>query len=137
MAYALLAWRREDPTRFQDRAGMFQEPDKKHFKEKIAGADGLVIVNFWASWSRQGGYVSYLLRELADVLDDRDTYMNLDWDVEKRLAKKLNVFGVPTLLIFFRGKEVIRHSGEIERDNLAKLFEEARKYQYSFPKNPP
>ena len=102
--------------------------NRRQFKEKVRSAEGLVLANFWASWSLQSGHVSSLIRELANLFDEHGIYItHVDWDQEKNLAKELNVSGVPTILFFALGREVTRHSGEIEKDDLIRMLEEAKK----------
>ena len=106
---------------------MLHGSNRRQFKEKVRSADGLILANFWASWSRQSDHVSSLIHELAYLFDEQDTYIHLDWDQEKRLVKELNIIGVPTILIFSRGREVTRHSGEIEKDDLTRMLKKAKK----------
>jgi thiol-disulfide isomerase/thioredoxin len=68
-----------------------------------------------------------LLSNVADILDDQDAIVHIDWDRQKRLAQELEVFGVPTLLIYINGGEIARYSGTMNKVDLIKRIIEAKK----------
>ena len=55
--------------------------------------------------------MSDVMPGIKKLLDSTDAIVYIDWDFQRELAKKLEVHGVPTLLIFFAGHEVGRFSG--------------------------
>ena len=52
-----------------------------------------------------------------------DAIIYIDWDLQRGLAKNLEVHGVPTLLIYFAGNEVGRFSGMLSADGIDKTYQ--------------
>ena len=100
--------------------------DKDSFNEHVLHTRSMVLVNFWAWWSDECHTMSSLMRNVAHLLDEEDTIVQVDWDQHKKLAQELEVFGVPTLLMYICGREVARRSGTMSNDDLAKLIIEAK-----------
>jgi thioredoxin 1 len=105
---------------------MFNAVDENKFKEQVLCAKGLVLVNFWAWWSEECRNMASLMHNLADLLDEQDAIVQVDWDKQRRLAQKLGVFGVPTLVIYIDGRELVRHFGRMNRDDFMKRIVEAK-----------
>ncbi len=100
--------------------------DEDSFNEHVLHTGSMVLVNFWAWWSDECHTMSSLMRNVAHLLDEQDAIVQVDWDQQKKLAQELEVFGVPTLLIYICGREVARRSGIMSNDDLAKLIIEAK-----------
>ncbi|MGP8320102.1 MAG: thioredoxin family protein [Methanosarcinaceae archaeon] len=96
--------------------------DEYSFNEQVLHAGGMVLVNIWAWWSDECRIMSSLMRNVAELLDKEDTIVQIDWEQQKHLTQKLEVFGVPTLLIYIDGCEAARRSGTMNRDDLMKLI---------------
>ena len=105
---------------------MIHVVDKNHFNERVRNASGMVLVNFWTSWSDECRNMYPLMLNVADILDDQDAIVYIDWDRQKRLAQKLEVFGVPTLLIYINGREKARYSGTMNKVDLIERIIEAK-----------
>lgn len=96
--------------------------DEYRFNEQVLHAGGMVLVNIWAWWSDECRIMSSLMSNVAELLDEKDIIVQIDWEQQKHLTQKLEVFGVPTLLIYIGGCEVARRSGTMNRDDLMKLI---------------
>ena len=105
---------------------MFHVVNDNGFHEQVLHASGMVLVNFWAWWSDECGRMSTVMRKVTDLLDERDAIVQLDWDHHKGLARELEVFGVPTLLIYMKGNEVGRYSGTMSENDLIRRVIEAK-----------
>ena len=105
---------------------MFYVVDANNFTEQVLDAKGMVLVNFWAWWNEECRKMSSLMRDVANVLDEHDAIMQVDWNQQKQLAQKLDVVGVPTLLIYLDGNEVARYSGTMSKAGLLKRILEAK-----------
>lgn len=110
---------------------MFCVVDEHGFNERVLHAGGMVLVNFWASWSDECRIMSSIMRDVAELLDKEDTIIQVDCEQQKRLARKLGVFGVPTLLIYIRGYQIARWSGTMIKDDLRKLIAAAKNHEQS------
>jgi thioredoxin-like negative regulator of GroEL len=106
---------------------MFYTLDSANFGEYISKSKGLVVVNFWTPWSDECRYMSSLMASVQHQLDEQDLIVQVDWDQERQLVEKLDVLGVPTLLLFICGNEVARFYGTMSEDDLRKYVAEARR----------
>ena len=101
--------------------------DSAGFGECVQESKGLVVVNFWTPWSDECRHMSTLLADVQHLLDEQDSIVQVDWDQERQLAQKLDILGVPTLLLFFLGNEVARYYGTMTEDDLKKCLAEMKR----------
>lgn len=106
---------------------MFYVVDENNFEKQVLQTKGMVLVNFWAWWGAECRKMSSLMKKVDGILDEGDTIVQIDWDQQKKLAQRLEVFGVPTLLIYLDGNEVARYSGIMNKNELVKRIIEAKK----------
>ena len=66
------------------------------------------------------------MRNVVALIDEQDAIVHIDWERQKRLARKLGVFGVPTLLIYINGRELARYSGTMDKNDLIMRITEAK-----------
>jgi thioredoxin 1 len=106
---------------------MFYPIDSARFGEYISKSRGLVAVNFWTRWSDECRHMSSLMDAAQHLLDEQDSIVQVDWDQERELVEKLDVLGVPTLLLFLCGNEVARYYGTMTEDDLKTCIAEAKR----------
>ena len=78
---------------------------------KIITRQGLILVDFWAPWCAPCRMMAPILNEIAESDNSRVTIAKLNVDHEKQLAQKFKVRGIPTMILFNKGKEVKRFVG--------------------------
>ncbi len=75
-----------------------------------------VIVDFYAEWCGPCKMLSPILEKVSDELK-LDTYkVNVD-EVED-VARRYGIMSIPTVMIFSKGKEVNKHVGYMEEEEL-------------------
>jgi len=94
--------------------------DENGLKKCSIDTKGLLLVNFWAVWSIQCHHMSDVMRDMKTQINDTDTIVYIDWDLQRGLAKNMEVYGVPILLIYFGGHEVGRLSGVLNAGALTR-----------------
>ena len=99
---------------------MIQVVTKPDFNKAILATSGINIVNVWAFWCDGCLYMFSLMPYLNASLDKGDGIVYIDWDQNKKLAKELCVYGVPTLLVYQGKDEVARYSGTADARALRK-----------------
>ncbi len=89
----------------------------KELKDFISENEGAVL--YFST--PQCNVCKVLKPKLIDLLDDKFPQMKfsyIDCDQYKELAAQNNVFAVPTILFFIKGKEFIRKSRNVSLDQL-------------------
>ena len=90
----------------------------EHFNESsfsAAVAQGVTLVDFWATWCMPCRMVAPVIDRLADDFDGRATVGKVDVDEEQELARQFGVMSIPTVVLFKDGKEVGRQVGAIAK----------------------
>ncbi len=77
----------------------------------IVSSERPTLVDFHATWCGPCKMMSPILKDLAGKMGDKVKIIKIDVDKNQKLANKLSVRGVPTLVIYQAGKIVWRKSG--------------------------
>lgn len=90
---------------------MLLSVNRYNFQKEVLESPHLVIVNFWVSWSNECKRMRLLMKELDKQLDEDGKIVEVNWEMEKELARRYKVNGIPCFLVFNKGKLVGRYSG--------------------------
>lgn len=85
--------------------------------------EGLVLVDFSASWCGPCKMIAPVLEELNGELEGKASIVKIDVDDNPRTASKYGVMSVPTLLLFKDGEIVEKAVGYQPKEALASLIE--------------
>ncbi|NVJ85856.1 MAG: thioredoxin [Algoriphagus sp.] len=94
----------------------------KTFQELING-DTPVLVDFFATWCGPCKMMQPILEDTAKHLGDRLKIVKVDVDRNPLAASTFQVRGVPTLVLFQKGKILWRESGVVPAHQLIKVVE--------------
>lgn len=97
-------------------------PKSKTFQELIEG-DTPVLVDFFAQWCGPCKMMQPILEDTSKQLGAKVKILKVDVDRNPLAASKFQVRGVPTLLLFQKGKVVWRQSGVVPATQLVKVIE--------------
>lgn len=97
-------------------------PKTKTFQELIEG-DTPVLVDFFAEWCGPCKMMQPILVDTSKLLGSKVKILKVDVDRNPLAATKFQVRGVPTLLLFQKGKVVWRQSGVVPAQHLVKVVE--------------
>jgi thioredoxin len=84
--------------------------DANTFDETIHAADKPVLVDFWAEWCGPCKMIAPILEEIAGE-EDGISITKLNVDENPDVARRYNVMGIPTMIVFQGGEEVHRLVG--------------------------
>ncbi|EAZ79611.1 thioredoxin [Algoriphagus machipongonensis] len=94
----------------------------KTFQELIEG-DKPVLVDFTATWCGPCKMMHPILEDTAKQLGEKVKILKVDVDKNPLAASKFQVRGVPTLILFQKGKILWRESGVVPTHQLVKTIE--------------
>lgn len=91
--------------------------------QKVVNKDGLVLVDFFATWCGPCKMLAPVLEELSS--EDKETsFVKLDIDEYRKQAIDAGIKAVPTLVLYKDGKEVARVSGYQPKEKLTTWLSE-------------
>ncbi|KPI48557.1 thioredoxin [Clostridioides difficile] len=93
------------------------------FINEVENKDGLVVVDFFATWCGPCKMLSPVYEALGNEMAEKANFFKVDIDQSIELAQEFEVSTVPTVIIFKDGKLVDRLIGFIPKDNLKKKVE--------------
>ncbi len=83
--------------------------NEKEFASAIK--EGIVVVDFFATWCGPCRMMSPILDDIAEELKDKVKIYKVDVDNDPNLARKFGVMSIPTIIIFENGEERQKHIG--------------------------
>lgn len=81
-----------------------------------------VLIDFFATWCGPCQTLAPILKEVKDQLGDRISIIKIDVDKNQQIAAQYQVRGVPTMILFQKGKQLWRQSGVVDAKNLIKII---------------
>jgi len=84
-----------------------------------------VVVDFWAVWCAPCRFIAPAVQKLEKEYAGRVDVWQVNADEQPELLQALKIYGIPTLVAFRDGQEVMRKTGAASAGVLAGLFEAA------------
>ncbi|MGD2068033.1 MAG: thioredoxin [Gemmatimonadota bacterium] len=101
------------------------EVTDENFTDEIVEADGLAMVDFWATWCGPCRIVAPVVEELAGEYADRGLKVGkLDVDTNQQTSSHYGIRSIPTILFFKNGKMVDRVIGAVPKPHLEQKIQE-------------
>lgn len=94
------------------------------FETEVEKANGLTVVDFWATWCAPCRMIAPILDQLASEYSGKVKVAKLDVDQNVRTATRFNVRSIPTLLFFKNGKLVDQVVGAVPKPALDAKFKQ-------------
>ena len=94
---------------------------QKSFSEIIKG-DTPVLVDFYADWCGPCKMMNPILKELKKSVGNSIHILKIDTDKNPAAAINYNVRGIPTLILFKKGKILWQQSGVVQLNQLNSII---------------
>ncbi len=95
------------------------------FGDVVLTADHPAIVDFWAPWCRPCLMMAPAFEALSKEYAGKLVFAKLNTDDNPATAGRFGIQGIPTLLIFYKGREIGRIVGAVPQDRLKKAIDDA------------
>ena len=88
----------------------------------IINSDIPVLVDFYADWCGPCKMLAPILKQVKDDLGNQVKIIKVDVDKNQELAGKFQVRGVPTMVLFKKGKQLWRQSGVLQKQQIVDVI---------------
>ena len=93
------------------------------FSTDVLGADGPVLVDFWAEWCGPCRMIAPALEDISKELGEKVTIAKLNIDENPDKPGRYGVRGIPTMLLFNGGQPVAQKVGAAPRSQIQQWLE--------------
>lgn len=95
-----------------------QSVSDKDFEKEVVGAEGPVMVDFWAEWCGPCKNLMPIVEEVAAELGSKVKIVKVNIDESPEAPTKYGVRGIPTLMVFKGGKVIDTRVGGMPKSQL-------------------
>lgn len=92
---------------------------------ELLNSDKPLLVDFYANWCQPCKVQAPILQEVAGVVKTKATIIKVDVDKNPQVAVNYGVQGVPTLVLFKKGKVLWRASGVRTKNEIIEQIQKA------------
>ena len=89
-----------------------------NFEKDIAESKVSVLVDFWAEWCGPCKQIGPILEEIAIEHESKIKVLKINIDENPQTPQKYGVRGIPTLLLFKKGKLIDTKVGSLSKSSL-------------------
>lgn len=101
---------------------MVQHLNEKEFEEVVINNEGVVLVDFWATWCGPCKMIAPIIEQLSEEMENVKV-VKVDVDQNESLANKYEISSIPTLITFKNGNPVEKIIGFAPKDTLKNAIE--------------
>jgi thioredoxin 2 len=101
-------------------AGHPEDVDAEAFDRQIARSTMPVLVDVWAPWCGPCLSMAPAYEGAARELEPHVRLIKLNSDVEQAVAARLRIQGIPTMILFHKGREFARTSGAMSTSQIVR-----------------
>ncbi len=82
--------------------------------DELINSSKVVLVEFFATWCGHCKEMEPVVEQVKELLAGHAEVYQLDVDKNTEAADKANITGTPTFILYKDGRQVWRHSGEVD-----------------------
>ncbi|MCQ2744618.1 MAG: thioredoxin [bacterium] len=97
---------------------MVIEINTDNFISEVVNNNGITVVDFFANWCGPCRKLSPILEEVEQELLSKVKFTKINTDENLEMAKKYQVSGLPTLLLFKNGEPAERMVGLMPKSSI-------------------
>ena len=90
------------------------EVDEEAFGRHLANNDIPLLVDVWAPWCGPCRAMAPMFERAAGMLEPKVRLLKLNSDKAPSVSSRLNITGIPTLLLMRGGREIARQAGAMD-----------------------
>ena len=94
------------------------ELNDSNFNDEVVKSDKPVLVDFWAEWCGPCKQIGPILEEISNEKEDKLKILKLNIDENPQTPQKYGVRGIPTLILFKKGKLIDTKVGSLPKSSL-------------------
>ena len=98
------------------------ELDCDSFYDAIKSEDFPVFIDFWAAWCPPCRMMDPLFEIIAEKYKGKIVIRKLNTDLYRKISDKFKIAGIPTYVIYNKGREIWRKTGALSRKKLEEVF---------------
>jgi|SRR6478672_3353556 len=99
--------------------------DDESFSRTITESEVPVLVDFYADWCGPCKMMAPSVDKLAADYSGKAIVAKLNTDLAQRTSQSFQIRGIPTSIVFLKGKEVARQTGAVPYAALASMIDRA------------
>jgi thioredoxin len=97
----------------------------KSFNDLVNESDLPVLVDFWAEWCGPCRMVAPVIEQIAREYKGKLRVVKIDVDNKPEISAQYGVQSIPTIMMFNRGKVVMRQTGALPYNALKQAIDKA------------
>ena len=97
---------------------MVQEINTDTFDMEVISSESVTVVDFFSNWCGPCRKLGPILEEVERELEGKVKFTKIDTDENLDVAKKYQISGLPTLLVFKEGEAVERMVGLMPKNSI-------------------
>lgn len=90
----------------------------------VIKSDTPVLVDFYADWCMPCKTLDGIIKQVKSIFGDNLKIIKVDIDKNQAVAHKYQIKGVPTLILFHKGKQLWRQSGVMSKEQLSRTIQQ-------------